>query len=99
MYAVIYQFDVIPDREKDFERTWQLATESFIAHAGGLGSRLHKNEAGNYIAYAQWPDKISWESARQKLPKTALENLQRMNAYCEKISILSNMEVKKDLLL
>ena len=99
MYAVIYQFNVIPGLEKDFEKTWQLATESFIAHAGGLGSRLHKNEAGSYIAYAQWPDKISWESARKKLPKTALENLQRMNAYCEGITVLFNMGVKNDLLM
>ncbi len=99
MYAVIYRFDVIPGLEKDFERTWQLATESFIAHAGGLGSRLHKNEAGSYIAYAQWPNKNCWESARQKLPKTALENLQRMNEYCKGITVLFNMEVKKDLLL
>ncbi|RPG36982.1 MAG: hypothetical protein CBB72_003225 [Muricauda sp. TMED12] len=99
MHAVIYRFDVIPGREKDFEKTWQLATETFIAHAGGLGSRLHKNEAGSYIAYAQWPDKISWESARQKLPKSAIKNLQRMNMYCEEITILFNMEVKNDLLM
>lgn len=99
MYAAIYQFDVIPDREKDFEKTWQLATESFIEHAGGLGSRLHENETGSYIAYAQWPDKVSWESARQKLPKTAIKNLQRMNTYCEGITVLFNMEVKNDLLI
>lgn len=99
MHTVIYRFDVIPGREKDFEKTWQLATESFIAHAGGLGSRLHKNEAGSYIAYAQWPNKNCWESARQKLPKTALENLQRMNTYCEEITVLFNMEVKNDLLM
>ena len=99
MHAVIYRFDVIPGREKDFEKTWQLATETFIAHAGGLGSRLHKNEAGSYIAYAQWPDKISWESARQKLPKSAIKNLQRMNTYCEEITVLFNMEGKNDLLL
>ena len=99
MHAVIYRFDVIPGREKDFEKTWQLATESFIAHAGGLGSRLHKNEAGSYIAYAQWPDKISWESARQKLPISAIKNLQRMNTYCEEITVLFNMEVKNDLLM
>ncbi|MFT0714794.1 antibiotic biosynthesis monooxygenase family protein [Flagellimonas lutimaris] len=99
MHAVIYRFDVIPGREKDFEKTWQLATESFIAHAGGLGSRLHKNEAGSFLAYAQWPNKNCWESARQKLPKTALKNLQRMNEYCEEITILFNMEVKNDLLM
>ncbi len=99
MYAVIYQFDVVPGREKDFEKTWQLATESFITHAGGLGSRLHKNEGGSYIAYAQWPDKTTWESARQKLPKKALEDLQRMNTYCKKIAVLFNMEVINDLLV
>nr|WP_297784910.1 antibiotic biosynthesis monooxygenase [uncultured Allomuricauda sp.] len=99
MYAVLYRFDVIPGREKDFEKTWQLVTESFITYAGGLGSRLHKNEAGSFLAYAQWPDKLSWESAKQKLPQTALKDLQRMNTYCEEITVLFNMEVKNDLLM
>jgi len=98
MYAVIYQFDVIQGQEEDFETLWQMVTESFIQHAGGLGSRLHKNETGSYIAYAQWPDKKAWEIARQKLPKTAIENLQRMNGYCEEITVLFNMDVKNDLL-
>jgi len=98
MYAVIYQFDVIQGQEEDFETLWQMVTESFIQHAGGLGSRLHKNETGSYIAYAQWPDKKAWETARQKLPKTAIENLQRMNGYCDEITVLFNMDVKNDLL-
>jgi len=98
MYAVIYQFDVIQGQEEDFETLWQMVTESFIQHAGGLGSRLHKNETSSYIAYAQWPDKKAWETARQKLPKKALKNLQRMNTYCEEITVLFNMDVKNDLL-
>jgi len=75
-----------------------MVTESFIQHAGGLGSRLHKNETGSYMAYAQWPDKKAWETARKNLPKTAIENLQRMNGYCEEITVLFNMDVKNDLL-
>ncbi|MHA7832681.1 MAG: antibiotic biosynthesis monooxygenase family protein [Flagellimonas sp.] len=98
MYAVIYQFDVIQGQEEDFETLWQMVTKAFIQHAGGLGSRLHKNETGSYMAYAQWPDKKAWETARQKLPKTAIENLQRMNGYCEEITVLFNMDVKNDLL-
>lgn len=99
MYAVIYQFDVVEGQENDFETLWQIVTKAFIQYAGGLGSRLHKNETGSYIAYAQWPDKKAWETARQKLPKTALKNLQRMNEYCREIKVLYNMEVKNDLLM
>jgi len=70
MYAVIYQFDVIQGQEEDFETLWQMVTESFIEHAGGLGSRLHKNEAGSYMAYAQWPVK--------KLGKLPDKNYQKL---------------------
>ncbi len=99
MYAIIYRFDVRQGQEAQFETSWQLVTHAFMKHAGGLGSRLHKNETGSYIAYAQWPDKISWESARQKLPKTALKIQERMNTYCEEITVLFHMEVKNDLLM
>ena len=30
---------------------------------GGWGSRLHKQAAGVYIAYAQWPDEATWAKA------------------------------------
>jgi len=99
MYAVIYRFKVIQGKEVAFENLWRAVTKAFMAHAEGLGSRLHKTEAGVYIAYAQWPNKKAWETARQKLPKTAIENLHRMNGYCEEITVLFNMKVKKDLLI
>ncbi|WP_421807528.1 antibiotic biosynthesis monooxygenase family protein [Flagellimonas sp.] len=98
MYAVIYEFKVIQSQEEAFETLWQMVTEGFMQHAGGLGSRLHKTETGVYIAYAQWPDKKAWETAKQKLPKTATENLQRMNGYCNEITVLFNMDVRNDLL-
>lgn len=99
MYAVIYRFKVIQGKEVAFENLWRAVTKAFMTHAEGLGSRLHKTEAGVYIAYAQWPDKKAWQTARQKLPKTATENLQRMNGYCNEITVLFNMKVKKDLLI
>ena len=98
MYAIIYQFDVTRGQEEQFESLWQLVTETFMAHAAGLGSRLHKNETGSYIAYAQWPDKKTWESARQKLPKSALKNLDQMRACCKSINVLFQMTVQNDLL-
>lgn len=98
MYAVIYQFDVIQGQEEQFETLWQLVTKAFMIHAGGLGSRLHKNEAGSFIAYAQWPDKMRWESARKKLPKSALDNLQQMQESCNSITVVFQMTAQNDLL-
>jgi quinol monooxygenase YgiN len=98
MYAVIYQFDVTQGQEEQFKTLWQLVTEAFMKHAGGLGSRLHKNEAGSFIAYAQWPDKMRWKSARKKLPESAMDNLQQMQESCNSITVVFQMTVQNDLL-
>lgn len=98
MYAVLYQFDVTKGQEEQFETLWQHVTEAFKLHAGGLDSRLHKNEMGSFIAYAQWPDKTTWESARKKLPESALDNLQQMQESCNSITVVFQMTVQNDLL-
>ena len=32
---------------------------------GGLGSRLHLADDGWWLAYAQWPDRLTWENSRK----------------------------------
>ena len=32
---------------------------------GGWGSRLHRGEDGCFYAYAQWPDRATWERAME----------------------------------
>lgn len=98
MFVVLYKFQVIEGLEKDFENEWKKLTYAFMEHAGGLGSRLHKNTGDIYIAYAQWPDQDSWKTARTKLPEHALGLLKYMRAKCENIEVLYTLDEVNDLL-
>ncbi|MDC6404642.1 MULTISPECIES: antibiotic biosynthesis monooxygenase family protein [Maribacter] len=98
MHSVIYKFNVTEGFESDFEIAWKKLTEAFMTYSGGLGSRLHKDEVGNYMAYAQWPDKETWEKARKKLPETTDELIQAMKKSCESTDVLFHLDVTKDLL-
>ena len=65
MFAVIYRWRVIPGLEAQFEEGWRAGTERIAAEFGGWGSRLHRTDDGAFIAYAQWPDKETWERAME----------------------------------
>ncbi|MEN1727474.1 MAG: antibiotic biosynthesis monooxygenase [Pseudomonadota bacterium] len=62
MLAVLLAFDVKPGSEAEFVETWEHTTHIIYQHFGGLGSRLHRSEDGQFIAYAQWPDLEVYES-------------------------------------
>lgn len=63
MFAVVYRWKVAPGQEAAFEAGWLAATEIITEHQGGWGSRLHRAENGVVFAYAQWPDRRTWEAA------------------------------------
>lgn len=63
MFAVIYRWRVAPGKERQFQVAWEFVTREFLANAGSLGSRLHRSSDGTLVAYAQWPDRLSWERA------------------------------------
>ena len=63
MLAVIYRWRVAPGKEQQFQVAWEFVTREFLANAGSLGSRLHRSSDGMWVAYAQWPDRDSWERA------------------------------------
>lgn len=65
MFAVIYRWKLIPGREAQFEEGWRAGTRAIAAEFGGWGSRLHRGEDGVAVAYAQWPDRATWERAMQ----------------------------------
>ena len=65
MFAVIYRWQVLPGCEAQFETGWRRGTERIAAEFGGWGSRLHKQEDGVYIAYAQWPNEDAWKKAME----------------------------------
>lgn len=60
-FVVIYRWRVHADKEKQFQEIWSRNTPKIVERCGGMGSRLHKAEDGTWLAYAQWPDRATWE--------------------------------------
>lgn len=63
MFCVIYKFHVRPEMETEFQTGWRQVTEALREESGALGSRLHRDEHGQWIAYAQWPDEQTWSDS------------------------------------
>ena len=99
MFIVIYSFQVKDGFEEPFENAWRELTFLFRDYAGGLGSRLHLESGQNYIAYAQWPDKETWEASNSKLPDETSKIRKAMRDAIEKIKILYELNVVDDLLI
>lgn len=65
MFAVIYKFKIKKGLEAQFEKSWADMTHEFRELHGGLGSCLHKDDDGEYLAYARWPNREMWEMKKQ----------------------------------
>lgn len=63
MFAVVYRWIIIPGKEAQFEEGWRAGTKAISREFGGWGSRLHRGADGCFYAYAQWPDRETWETA------------------------------------
>jgi hypothetical protein len=63
MFAVSYRWKLISEREAQFEEGWRAGTVAIAKEFGGWGSRLHRGDDGTVFAYAQWPDRATWERA------------------------------------
>jgi heme-degrading monooxygenase HmoA len=98
MFTAIYHFTVKPNQEAEFIAGWEGLTKLIYQHEGSLGSRLHHESEQHYVAYAQWPDRKTWEHAGRHLPPEADLYRQQMKAACETISTLHELEVISDLL-
>lgn len=102
MYAITYRFTLTKPSEANaakFIACWSGITEFFKTEAGALGSRLHKGEDGAFYAYAQWPDKKTFEAAGSVLPTEDFVRLRMAWAeLCEPSEVLWAGEVSKDLL-
>lgn len=57
MFAVIYRWRVDRKHEEEFQRRWHEITQDIMRDHGGGGSRLHRAENGDWVAYARWPSK------------------------------------------
>lgn len=99
MFAVIYTFEIHTEMAQEFIQSWGELTELIKKYEGGLGSRLHKQEEGKYLAYAQWPDRDTWKNSGDKLPAEADDVWKRMKACCISSETTFTMDLEKDLLI
>lgn len=96
MFAVLYQFDILPDKKDQFIENWQLMTDLIHQFEGGLGSRLHYLDEATYIAYAQWPSLEKWENSGNNLPAEAEQIRAKMREACTKVTQLYHLQVVND---
>ena len=71
-FTVIYRWKVAAPDHEAFKQHWADLTRAIKHERGGLGSRLHLDKEGVFVAYAQWPDNATWQEAREQpspLPK------------------------------
>lgn len=98
MYCIIYRFIVKDGCEQRFQKAWAEVTRAYIEFANGMGSRLHKSNGNEYIAYARWPSKEIREKA--ELPNKIKNGPSKeMLDCCETIETLYRLEEIKDLLI
>lgn len=62
MIGILLEFEVKKGFEDKFLKAWDETTEIIYRNFGSLGSRLHREEEGLYVAYAQWPSIEVYES-------------------------------------
>ena len=62
MYCILLEFTQVPGQEAEFLQTWKNLTEYIYRNYGSKGSRMHRNESGKFIAYAQWPSKEIYDN-------------------------------------
>ena len=98
MFGVIYSFKVKPGQDEAFKEAWRKVTEFIYQYENSLGSRLHYQEPGLYIAYANWPDEATWAGSGDNLPPEVKHWSAQMREVCEEIKTLRKLEVVDDLL-
>ncbi|MDD3762152.1 MAG: antibiotic biosynthesis monooxygenase [Nevskiales bacterium] len=62
-FAVVYQWRVRAGLDRQFREAWEALTRVLIEQRGACGSRLHRADAGTYVAYALWPSRAVWEQS------------------------------------
>ncbi|NND94363.1 MAG: antibiotic biosynthesis monooxygenase [Flavobacteriales bacterium] len=98
MFAAVYSFKVKEGRDDEFIKAWRELTQFIYSFEGSLGSRLHHEGNGTYLAYAQWPNEEVYDKAGDNLPDEADEWRTLMRDACISITTLHKLELIDDLL-
>jgi len=95
-FSVIYEFHVKPGMEAEFIAHWNALTKLIYEYEGSLGSKLH-NAGGNvFVAYAQWPDRVTWQNSGAKLSDLSATHREGMKSCCIEIKTLFELEPVSD---
>ncbi|WP_317896771.1 antibiotic biosynthesis monooxygenase family protein [Aurantibacillus circumpalustris] len=97
-FTVLYSFRIKEGKEEAFIDSWSEMTQLIYEYEGSYGARLHKAYDNFYIAYAQWPNRKSWESSGTKLPPSAKAVRQQLFESCIEIKTDYELKIVKDLL-
>jgi hypothetical protein len=97
MFIALYRWKIKEGFDSKFQEGWHRRTLEIYQKCGSLGSRLHRAEDGTWFGYAQWPDKATWETARD-IPSTDAEARLMMRESIEHAFPDVYMSVVDDLL-
>ena len=101
MFVVIFEFVVKSGFEEQFLETWAKTTQGIYVFKGSLGSRLHRDQNGAFIAYAQWPDELAFRNAQSITMSAEYEAYRKSmhdSIHVEETKILHEMNVELDYL-
>jgi heme-degrading monooxygenase HmoA len=68
VFAIHYRWRLKPGTDETFCAAWRTMTEAIRASHGSNGSRLHRTDDGEYVAYAVWPSREAWQAALGQAP-------------------------------
>ena len=97
-FTVIYSFQVQEGKEAQFIAAWKGLTKLIYEHRGSLGSRLHKFNESEYIAYAVWPDRDTFNDVNRTMPESADQFRAAMREACSNIETKYELDVVEDLI-
>lgn len=84
-FSIIYSFKIHNDKRDEFIHCWTELTKLIYKFEGSYGSRLHQVTENFFIAYAQWPDKKTFDQSGNKIPETANNLRIKMRECCSEI--------------
>lgn len=97
-FYVIYRMITNEGVSHEFITAWENLTIHIQNYCGGLGSKIHKEEEGVFIAYAKWPNKAAWENSTSSSPKEEEKLKLEMRKYCSKVEVLHTVYLVSDLM-
>lgn len=101
MFIVMFEFVVKKGFEEQFFASWPKVTQGIYLFKGSLGSRLHRDKSGAFIAYAQWPNEETYRKAASIGMSEDYEKQRQMmhdSLNLEATKTLYEMEVEIDYL-